>query len=154
MFLCACKLQMYSCCIAVTVHIACCSSAKQCCICNIISLVCFQEQLQSSPGLVISVEGIDPRWHTHRSGLPLFVATTDLMITFHDKGVRYSHQVQSLEVMLWPSNNSMLSPPHMRLAMLTLQGNIRLAWNYMHAQSCQCDSPALPYQQTTVAGCC
>lgn len=81
-----------------------------------------QEQLQISIGLVIRVEGIDPRWHTQESEFRLFAANVDLMVAFH-KGVRYSRQVQSLKVMLCPSTESMMSPPHIWLVMLTLHGN-------------------------------
>ena len=96
-----------------------------------------QDQLQASKGLVIRVEGIDPRWHTHKSDLPLFAASLQLMVGIH-RGLRYFHQVQSLKVMLCPSIYSMMSPPDILHVMLTLHGNQRFQWLHSY----QLDFPA------------
>lgn len=81
-----------------------------------------QEQLQASKGLLIKVEGIDPSWHTHRSSLPLFAASMQLMVGMH-KGLRYFHQVQTLKVMLCPSIKIMMPPLDLWHVMLNVHGN-------------------------------
>lgn len=71
-----------------------------------------QEQLQALKGLHILVEGVDPRWHTHRGDLPLFPGALQLVVAF-SKGLRCCRQVQALKVMHNQQTQQSLGTPCM-----------------------------------------